>query len=199
MLDIKIPFYGKRGSINRLVEENNIYNISTYNIDGKVNEDIIQVKKSLQNKKDLLKRYYNDVYEYLNVKKEEYERATNEKSIELPNTKVIENIFVITAVLATAPLISAFILGSYSIWMLGMNSITIGLPFAIAAMIILKKIDINNKRKSFIREYSKLKNEYAIYREDNKIKENTNVKVKSITPISRDKELSYSYVKKYKN
>ena len=80
-----------------------------------------------------------------------------------------------------------------------MYSITIGLPFAIAAMIILKKIDIDNKRKSFIREYSKLKNEYAIYREDNKIKENTNVKVKSITPISRDKELSYSYVKKYKN
>ena len=65
MLNKSLPFYGRKGSINELKETEKNYNVSTYNIEGKKNQNTMIIKKTTQNKNELLKSFYNDVKEYL--------------------------------------------------------------------------------------------------------------------------------------
>ena len=194
MLNKSLPFYGRKGSINELKETEKNYNVSTYNIEGKKNQNTMIIKKTTQNKNELLKSYYKDVKEYLKTNNEKYENAIHIKDIDFPNTKLIEIIFILSIVLAIAPLTTALI-GMTSL-MTAIYSLAVGIPFSIAATIILKKIEKQDKKNKFIKEYSNLNKEYVTFYSENKNVKNT--KSQEIKPINRNKENNYKYIKERK-
>ena len=73
-------------------------------------------------------------------------------------------------------------------------SLVIGTPFFIASYKVLKKIDKQNKKNSFINEYKRLNKEYRKY-EIEKEDEKRRTLARSKIPMNIDKERKYSYIK----
>ena len=190
MLYLKIPFYGKRGSIAEIKESDKTYDLSTYDIDGKINNYISKIKKSYENKNAILNNFYEDTYEYLKMYKDKYDNASYKKNINFPSTKIIENIFIASGVLTISAIPVALLTDIYGI--IG-YSLAIGVPFLVASYTVLNKIDKQNKRKRFVNEYAELNNIYRNY--ENYKNQKDKIKAREITPVNRNKELTYKYVR----
>ena len=190
MLYLKIPFYGKRGSIAEIKESDKTYDLSTYDIDGKINNYISKIKKTYENKNAILNNFYEDTYEYLKMYKDKYDNASYKKNINFPSTKIIENIFIASGVLTISAIPVALLTDIYGI--IG-YSLAIGVPFLVASYTVLNKIDKQNKRKRFVNEYAELNNIYRNY--ENYKNQKDKIKAREITPVNRNKELTYKYVR----
>ncbi len=71
MMILELPFYGKRGSISKIVENEKTYSVIEYGIDGK-DERIVMVPKKKKNYEELLQNYFQDMKCYLDRNYDQY-------------------------------------------------------------------------------------------------------------------------------
>lgn len=190
MLYLQLPFYGKRGSIAEIKETEKTYDVSTYNNDGKASITS-KVKKTNSNLKALINNYHKDTDEYLRTNREKYDIASYEKNTEYPSAKTIKAAFITSAVLVSTAMPISALTGMAGVTV---YSLVIGTPFFIASYKVLKKIDKQNKKNSFINEYKRLNKEYRKY-EIEKEDEKRRTLARSKIPMNIDKERKYSYIK----
>ena len=101
---LNVPFYGVRGSIKNIKEEENYYIVTRYNTNGKDGEILSTSKKY---KKDLMKNYHDDVKKYLETNDEKFLTTKNNLSkktfnkIDLALGTTISLSLAITSILGT--------------------------------------------------------------------------------------------------
>ena len=80
------PYYGEKGSICKITELNNYYQVTRYDIDGKEGVTLPTPKKKAQN---ILKNYVEDLNKYLAKNEEKYITAMNQRSKSEKNKKAL--------------------------------------------------------------------------------------------------------------
>lgn len=199
MLHKQLPFYGKRGSIAEINENQKYYQVKTYNIDGK-ETDAINIKKTYQDRINLFKNYYKEVEEYLSINKEKMREVSAREKKTLLNEKLATIILIVSVILAILPLACGMILGHAGLWMVGKITLLIGSAFSTASIISLKNIKEEKELKDFKNTYNNLEHELKIYKsglEQERIPKNNKKRVqeKSLTPITRLDTKTESFMK----
>ncbi len=70
-MNLKLPFYGKRGTISKIIENEKTYTVTKYGVDGK--EEIkLTIPKKKKNYDGLLQNYYQDMKCYLDQNYDKY-------------------------------------------------------------------------------------------------------------------------------
>lgn len=199
MLNKRLPFYGKRGSIGEISETDDYYQVKTYDIDGKYN-DIINVRKTYQDKNSLFGNYYKDVEEYLNLNKDKLDSLSKEEKKVLLNKRMVKVILTISVLIGILPLAVSIVLGNASLWSIGGITLLIGASFSTASIISLKNIKEYEDKEEFKRTYKNLEHELKVYKSElnnelvsKKSKNKSNNR--NLTPINRTNDKVNSLIK----
>ena len=156
-MNFKIPFYGKKGTIKNIKEDDKFYLVYRYGM-SENEEMLFYVPKNKNNLARLLDNYYVDLSEYLNansVKYETYKKSRLKKKINMNSVKLML-VGSGLLLLSSIPLLSTH----DSIGFAGIILDTVAIPTAAYAIgeIILDKND--KQRFKFIRHYDQLSHKY---------------------------------------
>ena len=192
MLDIKLPFYGKRGSIGKIIETPSNYQVYTYNIDGKKYDQIRNIKKNSQNKNDLLNSFYQDVEEYLIKNNDKFKQLSTQEKKNILDKKIVQIILIASVALGILPLATSIILESVNLWNIGIITLLTGASFATASLISLKNIKEKEETEQFLKTYSNLQHELKLYKEEKSKSVALNKKIekpnhRSLSPMMQSK------------
>lgn len=194
MLKKELPFFGKRGTMATLIEEDKNYKVELYGQDG-LNNNVFFIKKTSKNKEQLLENYYRNLEEYLTLEdtKEKYTSLKEEEKAQktLLNKKLVEMLLSISILIGVIPLASSIVLNNGLLWTIGKYTLVIGASFSTASIISLKNIKEDKKNTSFTKKYENLEKELNLYKEEkNKALAPKNTKRKSLSetlpPVSRE-------------
>lgn len=203
MLKYKLPFYEKRGSIAEISETKLNYQVYRYTIDGNIETEPNNIKKSLSNKTALLNDFFTNVEEWLVKNKEKYNEILKDNSNQINTNSIFNNqttkiILILSVIIGIFPLATSFFFNISSLTTIGIASLITGASFATASIIRLDKIEKTEQNLEFIKTFSEYQHELKIYKEENQMtKENTKTKSRSLSPSKRldSQELPYSFKK----
>lgn len=203
MLNYKLPFYKKRGSIAEIKETESNYQVYRYTIDGKIEPEPNNIKKTQSNKEALLKDLFNNIEEFLNKNKLKYNEIIKSNNLEFNNNSILNKkntqlILILAVIIGIIPLATTITLELTNQWTIGIISLITGASFATASLIRIDKIKETEQKIQFIKTYSSYQHELKIYKEERqKTKENIITKSRSLSPSKRTdtQELPYSFKK----
>lgn len=125
MLNLSLPFYGKRGSISKIFETEKNYSVTKYGINGKEELSLI-IPKKYKNYVGLMQNYYQDLKGYL--------ESTYHYYLECRSTRLKKEINIKKVQLGTCASIGGFAIGS--ILMTGFLSSAITEAMAYVGLVI---------------------------------------------------------------
>lgn len=170
-MNFKIPYFGKKGSIKDIKENNKFYLVYRYGLTEK-EETLFYVPKNKNNLKDLLDNYYSDLKEYLDINANKYETTKKtrlKKDINLGLIKIM-SVASLTMLLASIPLLNTH----NQIGFIGVTLDTLAIPTAVYAIGEFVKLHNDTKKAKFIKKYNQLRHKYQKGIRDNvKVNEKT--------------------------
>ena len=187
MLDLKLPFFGNRGTIKSIKETDKYYIVSRHGI----NEKHIIPKKN-KNLNGLYENYYEDTKKYLETsynKYKDYKNILNEREksgklkskLDIKKLKIAAIASSIVVAISTIALIS-MLPGISVLIYLSLSTLSLGLVGLTATTNLIINYLKDKKKETFINEYNNYKkevNEYNI--KSNKKRQNNPTKYKGIT------------------
>ena len=126
MINLSLPFYGKRGSISKIIETEKNYSVTKYGITGKEELELV-IPKKYKNYVGLMQNYYQDLKCYL--------ESTYNYYLECKNTRLKKKMNIKNIQLGTYISVAGFALGS--ILMTGFLSATITETIAYIGLVIM--------------------------------------------------------------
>lgn len=172
---LSLPFYGKAGTISRILETEEEFIRLEYDLNGKEKKDRFPVPKNKRSHHQLMNNFYQDVQGYLNSN-ENYYRDCKEKrlkkEINFQKVQLGKYIAAGMAVLSIPLCFSNVMLFSYFNIIIAASSISC----FVATLDLTKKYQNDQKRASFIKEfdqYNKNLNTYRVEQEKGRIKNPT--------------------------
>lgn len=194
MLNYKLPFYEKKGSIAAILETESDYQVWRYKIDGKIEQESSHIKKTSSNKQALLNEFFTNVEEWLTTNKNKYEEliANNPNKLETKSVLNKQNtmiILILSIIIGICPLATSIILESASLWTIGAGTFISGAAFTTASIIRLNSIKFEEKNTKFKNKYESMQHELKIYNAEELTPKSTSKKEKSniisLTPRAR--------------
>ena len=165
-MNYSLPFYGKKGTISTIKENNNNYIVNCYDFTGKDNI-VLEVPKNNRNYNQLIDNYYKDLKEYLKANNNKYEYYNQTKKENKTNKKTITllKLISIAAIALSIPLLSTHEELGY----IGITLNAISIPLLVSSINLTTKARKEEKKKKFINKYNELEHRLRIYNE-NKVK-----------------------------
>ncbi len=158
-MNFKIPFYGKKGTIKDIKEDNKYYVVYRYGLSSG-EENIFYVPKNDNNLSLLMDNYNNDLKGYLDINADKYETYKKSRLNKNINMKSVNALLSVSGamILLSIPLFNTH----ESIGFFGVVLDTVAVPIAIYTVgaIIKKKND--DKKGKYINNYNKIYNKYKI-------------------------------------
>ena len=161
-MNYNLPFYGKKGTISSIKEDNRNYIVNRYDFTGKP-DIVLEVPKNNTNYEMLIDNYYTDLKDYLitnNNKYEYYKKTRSNKKIDNKTANLLK-VGSIAALAISIPLLNTHEALGY----LGITLDVIAIPLLISSI----KIDIqkkeDKKKTNFINKYNELEHRLRIYNE----------------------------------
>lgn len=188
MVNYKLPFYGKRGSIGEIKETESGFQVLTYNVDGDKFNETIMIRNTPSNRIDLLNNFFQNVEEYLKINQNKFIELKNKEKKNVANKNMAMIILIVSVLLGIGIPGVGICLGTANFGSLG-ASLIVGAAFATASVISLKNGKENESIDDFVKNYYNLQHELKIYKEErNKaMREKKDVKSRSLSPSSYDK------------
>jgi len=193
-MGMKLPFYGKRGSIASIEEEKTNYQVATYDIDGNLNDFILNIKKTKKNENELVSLFYAEMDEYLRFNKDKYDSLVKSGSKKYLNTKLVKMLLFVAVLVGIMPIGIGIILANSILFDIGMVSFVIGSVSSTASIIVLEKLKKHNSNIDFVRDYANLLHDYNIF-VNSKDKNKTKKISRSLESSSRDNVKNKAFVK----
>lgn len=151
----RVPFYGQRGSINKIVENGNYYSVTRYGLDGEDGEILITPKKY---KSQLLGNYIDDVKKYLEANNTKYlVNIDNQLRKNIDKKKL--TIGTLISVCISALSISGVVFTSETISNVCLGTFFFSFIASCYELNLLKECFQEEKRQEFINEYKGYVNE----------------------------------------
>ena len=162
-MNYSLPFYGKKGTISNIKENEKSYIVNRYDITGKENLTL-EVPKNNKNYNLLIENYYTDLKDYLitNNNKYEYYRKSKSKNKVNANTIIYLKVASIALIIASLPLLRT----QNTLGYLGIALDAIALPAIISSINLSIKEKNNEKRSQFINKYNELEHRLRIHNEN---------------------------------
>lgn len=190
MIRLSLPFYGKRGSISQIIEQEKGYTVIKYGIDGKEEVALTVPKgKTKRNEKELLQNYYQDMKCYLD---QNYDKYFEYKSTRLKKKMNIKNIY-LGAGIAGCTFMLGIVLMTLSNVMVVTGAISyIGLVIAassvsglVASMNLRKEYKKDEEKGKFIEQFNSYSRELdTYYRMIHQISSHTPTKYEGLRKIN---------------
>lgn len=194
-MNFNLPFYGKKGTIKSIVENEKSYTVYRYELDG--NDDIISnVPKNIKNYSLLIENYYNDLKGYLETYSSKYEFYKNSRLNKKVNSNLINVLMLLSVVMigTSIPLLLNF----ESLGILGVTLDVLSIPALITTVRLSVKEFDDKKKISFIDEYQKMEYRYRLFN-DEKTKQNNITKYTGLQKIDeKNKVIDLNLVKELK-
>lgn len=195
-MDLNLPFFGKKGSVKNILENEKTYTISYYGVSLKDDCVVSEIPKNEKNYNLLMEIYYNDLEEYLIINSSRYDSYKNSKFLEKGNADLI-NLLLILAVLligCSIPMILSF----ENLFLLGIGLDVLSIPVLVTSFgLYFKEID-SKKKEKFVENYRKLEYRYRLFKEDES-KQNIKTKYVGLQKInSDDKVIDLRLIKELK-
>ena len=178
------PFYGIKGSISKVVEQDNRYLVTRYDVDGKDGE-VFELSKKCKN--DLHENYISDIKNYLEINHTKYLTSlSNQAKSQFPKKKIL----ILSVVLAAITAVSGLGIIFTTEAMFYLFSMTFFFSFMASCHYthLLRSCLVEEKRQEFIhqyKEYTEVLNAYNITNEKNNIHHPT--MYSNVSKIDQDK------------
>lgn len=193
-MNLSLPFYGQKGTISRIQEEDKYFLVYRYDINGKENF-ITKIAKTTKNYNLLLENYYSDLKDYLSkygYKYEEYKMTRLKKKINMN----LVNLLKLTAIIMITSSIP-LLLTHEALGYLGVVLDVLSIPVLVTSINLSLK-DSDDKRKAeFINKYNDLEHRLRIYN-DNKEKTINLTKYKGLKTSIKEPERDLTLIKEMK-
>ncbi len=161
-MNYNLPFYGKKGTISSIEENDKNYIVHRYDITGKENLTL-EVPKNTKNYNKLVENYYIDLKDYLitNNNKYEYFKRTKAMNKVKASTIIYSKIASIALIAGSLPLVA----NQGTLGYLGITLDAIAIPVIISSVRLSIKENNNEKKARFINKYNELAHRLIIYNE----------------------------------
>lgn len=189
-----LPFYGKKGTISKIQEQDKYYIVSRYDINGKEGF-VTKVVKTTKNYNLLLENYYSDLNDYLvkyGNRYEEYKMTRLKKKI---NTNLV-NLLKLTAIVMITSSIP-LLLTHEALGYLGVVLDVLSIPVLITSINLSLKDSNDKKKAEFINKYNELEHRLRIYN-DSKEKTVNLTKYKGLKTNIKEPERDLTLIKEMK-
>lgn len=193
-MGMKLPFYGIRGSIANIEEDKNSYQVATYDIEGKLNKFILNIKKTKKNENDLVSLFYTQMDEYLRFNKSKYDSLIKRGNKKYLDTKLVKLLLFISVLVGVMPIGIGIILANSILIDIGIVSFAVGAVSTTGSIIVLEKLKKHNSNVDFVRDYANFLHEYNVF-VNSKDKNKTKKISRSLESSSHDLAKNKVFVK----
>lgn len=192
-MNFKLPFYGKKGTIKDIKEDEKYYIVYRYGLTNQ-EESIFYVPKNDNNLLLLMNNYNNDLKEYLEINSNKYETYKQTRLKKDINKNSLKILFAISGFMILS---SIALFGTHEpIGFVGVILDTIAIPTTIYATSEMIKKRKDEQKEKFIKSYNKMNHKYKIGVKEY-IKEKEETKYKGIiTDKEHNPVLDLTKVKK---
>lgn len=193
-MNFSLPFYGKKGTISKIQEQDKYYIVSRYDINGKEGF-VTKVAKTTKNYNLLLENYYSDLKDYLvkyGNRYEEYKMTRLNKKINMNLVNLLKLVAIIM-ITSSIPLL----LTHEALGYLGVVLDVLSIPTLVTSINLSLKDSNDKKKAEFINKYNELEHRLIMYN-DNKEKTVNLTKYKGLKTDIKDPERDLTLIKEMK-
>lgn len=193
-MNFSLPFYGKKGTISKIQEQDKYYIVSRYDINGK-ESFVTKVAKTTKNYNLLLENYYLDLKYYLvkyGNRYEEYKMTRLKKKININLVNLLK-LAAIIMITSSIPLL----LTHEALGYLGVVLDVLSIPVLVTSINLSLKDSNDKKKAEFINKYNELEHRLIMYN-DNKEKTVNLTKYKGLKTDIKEPERDLTLIKEMK-
>lgn len=201
MLNYKLPFYGKYGSVKEIIERNGFYYVSVYcDINNCYKNSMYPVNDST--KEMLEKIFYNNLGEYLKFSRKKFDSYVNDTRVKENNYRMnLLYLLSFASICGIALPVVGIVFNSVIPFLLGCFTIAASIPILAACIVTHKEYRFYKKADKFIKEYQKgeyFLDKYQKLETLQKEKENVseNIKINEVVKYSVEPIIEKENVKK---
>ena len=156
-MNFKLPFYGKKGTIKDIKEDNKYYIVYRYGL-SENEETIFYVPKNDNNLELLINNYNSDLRGYLDTNADKYETYQKTRLKKKININLVKALFGVSGItlLSSIPLFNTH----EAIGFVGVILDTIATSTAIYATIEIVKKITDDKKAKYIKNYNQMNHKY---------------------------------------